>query len=284
MMEVVIITGLSGAGKTKAADWFEDKGYYCIDNMPPALIKNFIELAMTGKRKIEKAAFVVDIRGGQFFGDLKEMITALSADANIDFKIVFIEASDEALIRRFNEVRRSHPLSSAIITRDIIQAERTQLEELRSNAHFIIDNSNLKVAELKAELDKLFVSKTKKDSFGLNFMSFGYKHGIPTEADWVIDVRFIPNPYYVSSLKKLTGNNKKVAQYVLKQDITKEFINRLQEIITRLVPCYIKEGKYNLTIAFGCTGGQHRSVTLANEFYKIFSAQGWRVTLEHREL
>ena len=132
MMEVVIITGLSGAGKTKAADWFEDKGYYCIDNMPPALIKNFIELAMTGKRKIEKAAFVVDIRGGQFFGDLKEMITALSADANIDFKIVFIEASDEALIRRFNEVRRSHPLSSAIITRDIIQAERTQLEELRS--------------------------------------------------------------------------------------------------------------------------------------------------------
>jgi len=137
---------------------------------------------------------------------------------------------------------------------------------------------------MNSELDKLFESKTKKDTFVINFMSFGYKHGMPTEADWVIDVRFIPNPYYVSSLKRLTGNNKKVAQYVMKQDVTKEFVNRIQEIITRLVPCYVKEGKYSLTVAFGCTGGQHRSVTLANEFYKIFTSQGWRVTLEHREL
>lgn len=283
-MEVVIITGLSGAGKTKASDWFEDKGYYCIDNMPPALIKNFIDLAMTGVRKIEKAAFVVDIRGGQFFGDLKEMMAALDADINIDFKIVFIEASDEALIRRFNEARRNHPLSASSITREAIQAERKQLEELRSYAHFVIDTSSLKVAELNAELDKIFGSKTKKDSFVLKFMSFGYKHGIPTEANWVVDVRFIPNPYYVPSLKRLTGNNKKVSQYVLKQDVTKEFINRLQEIIIRLVPCYVKEGKYSLTVAFGCTGGQHRSVTLANEFYRIFTAEGWSVTLEHREL
>lgn len=283
-MEVVIITGLSGAGKTKVSDWFEDKGYYCIDNMPPALIKNFIELAMTGKKKIEKAAFVVDIRGGEFFGDMKEMIAALESDANIDFKIVFIEASDEALIRRFNEARRNHPLSASSITREAIQDERKLLEELRSHAHFVIDTSSLKVAELNAELEKIFSSKTKKDSFGLKFMSFGYKHGMPTEADWVIDVRFIPNPYYVSSLKKLTGNNKKVAHYVLKQDVTIEFVNRLQEIIKRLVPCYVKEGKYSLTVAFGCTGGQHRSVTLANELYKIFTAEGWRVTLEHREL
>ena len=283
-MEVVIITGLSGAGKTKAADWFEDKGYYCIDNMPPALIKNFIDLAMTGKRKIQKAAFVVDIRGGQFFGDLKEVVTALIDDINVDFKILFIEASDEALIRRYNESRRSHPLSDSVITRSTIEAERERLAELRSLANYVIDTSSLKVAEMNSELDKLFESKTKKDTFVINFMSFGYKHGMPTEADWVIDVRFIPNPYYVSSLKRLTGNNKKVAQYVMKQDVTKEFVNRIQEIITRLVPCYVKEGKYSLTVAFGCTGGQHRSVTLANEFYKIFTSQGWRVTLEHREL
>lgn len=283
-MEVVIITGLSGAGKTKAADWFEDKGYYCIDNMPPALIKNFIDLAMTGKRKIQKAAFVVDIRGGQFFGDLKEVVTALTDDINVDFKILFIEASDEALIRRYNESRRSHPLSDSVITRSTIEAERERLAELRILANYVIDTSSLKVAEMNSELDKLFESKTKKDTFVINFMSFGYKHGMPTEADWVIDVRFIPNPYYVSSLKRLTGNNKKVAQYVMKQDVTKEFVNRIQEIITRLVPCYVKEGKYSLTVAFGCTGGQHRSVTLANEFYKIFTSQGWRVTLEHREL
>lgn len=283
-MEVVIITGLSGAGKTKAADWFEDKGYYCIDNMPPALIKNFIDLAMTGKRKIDKAAFVIDIRGGEFFGDLKEMLISLKDDINIDFRIVFVEASDEALIRRFNEARRSHHLASSTTTKEAIQRERKELDELRRMADFVIDTSTLKVAELNSELDKLFEAKTKKDSFVLNFMSFGYKHGIPMEADWVLDVRFIPNPYYVASLKKLTGNNKKVAQYVMKQDITQEFANRLYEIIIRLVPCYIKEGKYSLTIAFGCTGGQHRSVALANEFYKRFNQTGWRVTLEHREL
>lgn len=283
-MEVVIITGMSGAGKTKAADWFEDKGYYCIDNMPPALIRNFIELAVTGQRKIEKAAFVVDIRGGQFFGDLKELIMSLKDDISVGLRIVFIEASDESLIRRFKEARRSHPLSSAAVTKEVIQEERSELAELRSMADFVIDTTALKVAELNSELDKLFESKTKKDSFVINFMSFGYKHGIPTEADWVIDVRFIPNPYYVASLKKLTGNNKKVAQYVMRQDITKEFANRLHEVIIRLVPCYVKEGKYSLTIAFGCTGGQHRSVTLANEFYKRFTAAGWRATLEHKEL
>ncbi len=283
-MEVVIITGLSGAGKTKTSDWFEDKGYYCIDNMPPSLIGNFIELAATGKRKIKKAAFVVDIRGGQFFGDLKELIISLRDDMNVDLKILFIEASDEALIRRFNEVRRSHPLSAYAVTRDAIQEERRELEELRGMADFVIDTSTLKVAELNSELDKLFESKTKNDSFVINFMSFGYKHGIPTEADWVIDVRFIPNPYYVSSLKKLTGNNKKVAQYVMRQDITKEFVNRLYEIIIKLAPRYAKEGKYSLTIAFGCTGGQHRSVTLANEFYRRMTEEGWRTTLEHREL
>lgn len=282
-MEVVIITGLSGAGKTKASDWFEDKGYYCIDNMPPALIKNFIDLALAGNRKIDKAAFVVDIRGGEFFDDLKEIVQELEADPNVDFKILFIEASDAALIRRFNEARRVHPLSPSI-TKEVINDEREKLSELRKNAHFVIDTSTLKVAELNSELEHIFEDKTKNDTFVLKFMSFGYKHGIPAEADWVLDVRFIPNPYYVPSLKKLTGNNKKVSQYVLKQDVTKAFATRLQEVLMRLIPAYVKEGKYSLTVAFGCTGGQHRSVTLANEFYRIFTQEGYRVTLEHKEL
>lgn len=283
-MEVVIITGLSGAGKTKAADWFEDKGYYCIDNMPPALIKNFIDLSLTGAKKVQKAAFVIDVRGGSFFGDLRANIAALEKDENVDFKILFIEASNETLIRRYNESRRIHPLSTAAITADIIEEERRELAELRTYATYIIDTSSLKVAELNSELDRLFAKGEANDSFILNFMSFGYKHGIPIEADWVLDVRFIPNPYYVPSLKNLTGNNKKVSQYVLRQDITKEFINRLVEIIKRLIPCYIKEGKYSLTVALGCTGGHHRSVAVANEVYRIFTEEGRRATIEHRDL
>lgn len=283
-MEVVIITGLSGAGKTKAADWFEDKGYYCIDNMPPALIKNFIDLTLTGSKKVKKAAFVVDVRGGQFFGDLKASINGLEGDPNVDFKILFVEASDETLIRRYNETRRIHPLSTAAITKEVIEEERSQLAELRNHASYIIDTSSLKVAEFNAELNKLFTEEGDKSSFVLNIMSFGYKHGIPIEADWVLDVRFIPNPYYVPSLKHLTGNNKKVSQYVLRQDISKEFVNRIQELIKRLIPCYIKEGKYSLTVAFGCTGGHHRSVAIANEMHRIFTEEGRRVTLEHRDL
>ena len=283
-MEVVIITGLSGAGKSKAADWFEDKGYYCIDNMPPALIKNFIDLTCSGSRDIERAAFVVDIRGGTFFDELKDVIETLRNDERLDFKILFIEASNQSLVRRYKEARRQHPLSENIITAKTIQEERDKLKSLKDNADYVVDTTTLKVADFHNELDNLFFKKTKKDSFTLKFMSFGYKYRVPSEADWVIDVRFIPNPYYVPSLKHLTGNNKKIQQYVLKHDVTKNFIEGLKDGILRLVPYYSKEGKYSLTIAFGCTGGQHRSVTLANEFYRIFSEEGWRVTLEHKEL
>lgn len=283
-MEVVIITGLSGAGKTKAADWFEDKGFYCIDNMPPALIKNFIELTLTGNRKVEKAAFVVDIRGGLFFNDLQTNLRELEKDENVDFKILFIEASDEVLIRRYNEARRVHPLTATTANEEIIERERDALAELRAHANYVVDTSNMKVAEFNLELQKLFMDDAAKESFALNIMSFGYKKGIPLEADCVIDVRFIPNPFYVDSLKELTGNNKKVSQYVLKHDITKEFLARTKEIIDRIIPCYIKEGKYSLTIAFGCTGGQHRSVAIANEVARIFTEEGRSVKLTHREL
>ena len=283
-MEVVIITGLSGAGKTKAADWFEDRDYYCIDNMPPALIKNFIELALSGNRQIEKAAFVIDIRGGQFLGDIGETVGKLAADKNLDFKILYIEASDETLVRRYKENRRVHPLSMAPISKDIIAKEREMLAGLRAQATYIIDTSFLKVAEFNSQLDSLFQAGTETESFLIDIQSFGFKKGVPQEADIIMDVRFIPNPYYVPSLKHLTGNNKKVSQYVLKHSVTKEFIESLHTMLARIIPCYVKEGKYSLRIAFGCTGGQHRSVAVANEMARIFREEGRRVTLEHREL
>lgn len=283
-MEVVIITGLSGAGKTKAADWFEDRDYYCIDNMPPALIKNFIDLALTGKKEITKAAFVIDIRGGQFLGGIEDIVGELARDIALDFKILYIEASDQALIRRYKENRRVHPLSMAPISHEIIAKEREMLAGLRNQATYIIDTSFLKVAEFNAQLDDLFNDGKEKDSFLIDIQSFGFKKGVPQEADIVMDVRFIPNPYYVPSLKNLTGNNKKVSQYVLKHRVTQEFIESMHQMLARLIPCYVKEGKYSLCIAFGCTGGHHRSVAVANEMARIFREEGRRVTLEHRDL
>ena len=235
-MEVVIITGLSGAGKTKAADWFEDRDYYCIDNMPPALIKNFIDLALSGNKEITKAAFVIDIRGGQFLGGIEDIVGELAMDNGVDCKILYIEASDQALIRRYKENRRVHPLSMAPISHEIIAKEREMLAGLRSQATYIIDTSFLKVAEFNAQLDDLFNDGKEKDSFLIDIQSFGFKKGVPQEADIVMDVRFIPNPYYVPSLKNLTGNNKKVSQYVLKHRVTQEFIESMHQMLARLIP------------------------------------------------
>lgn len=283
-MKVVIVTGLSGAGKTHAADWFEDHGYYCVDNMPPSLILNFVELAMISGSRIDKAAFVVDVRGGEFFRDFNNCLETLEHYDGIDFKILFIEASDSTLVKRYNETRRNHPLSTGAATVEIIRKERNTLRELREHADYIIDTTRLKVAGLNSELDRIFDEGREESSFAINIMSFGYKYGIPIEADMVFDMRFIPNPYYVSSLKKLTGNNKKVSQYVLKHQIAQAFIKTLREMINEMAPHYIKEGKYHLNLAFGCTGGQHRSVATANKMAEIFKEDGYRVNLEHRQL
>ncbi len=283
-MDVVIVTGLSGAGKTKAIEWFEDRGYYCIDNIPPTLIKNFMELSISGNKKIKKAAFGIDVRGGDFLADSRRVIDVLKADEGINLKTLFIEASNEALIRRYKETRRMHPLSNQPITNAVIEEEKSKLSDLRTEANYVIDTSRMKVADFNAEMSKIFEAGDAGRTFVLNIMSFGYKKGIPMEVDWVVDARFIPNPYYVPSLKKLTGNNKKVKAFVLRKDVTKEFLNRYTELIRKEIPNYIKEGKYSLTIAVGCTGGQHRSVVLANEIARIFSEEGRRVTLEQRDL
>jgi len=281
-MEVVIITGLSGAGKSQAVDCLEDLGYYCIDNMPPALIKNFIALSSAEKSNIQKAAFVVDIRGGEFFDELNGAMEDLKR-SSLDYKIIFLGASDEALIRRFNETRRVHPLTGQAITTKTIDREREALRDIKNCSDYVIDTSNMKPADLKNHLHDIFVSSNGKDTFIINLMSFGFKRGIPMTADMVFDMRFIPNPYYFRSMKRLTGRSKRVREFVLKHEETQVFIDNLTKMVSDMIPCYQREGKYHLNIAFGCTGGQHRSVAIAGEFERIFREKGWRVTLEHRD-
>ncbi|MBQ2270456.1 MAG: RNase adapter RapZ [Firmicutes bacterium] len=282
-MEILIVTGLSGAGKSQAIHFIEDMDYYCIDNMPPALIRDFVNLAAQDKMSIQKAAFVVDIRGGEFFGDLKTVLDEMR-DNGTEYKLLFLEATDDVLIRRYKETRRQHPLSKTGSVREGIEAERKRLETIRKEATYIIDTSNMKAARLNLELRAVLLGEETKENFTITVESFGYKHGMPPEADWVFDMRFIPNPYYLSSMRKLTGNSKKVQDYVMKFPESQAFVTQVHAMINELIPHYIREGKYHLVLAFGCTGGQHRSVTMANKFAEIFKEEGKRVVLIHRNL
>ncbi|MEI8216723.1 MAG: RNase adapter RapZ [Eubacteriales bacterium] len=282
-MDVVIVTGLSGAGKTQAVNCMEDMGYYCIDNMPPALIKNFIELSLQDKITIEKAAFVVDIRGGEFFDDFKASLLDLNKEA-VNFKVLFLEASDEVLIRRFKEVRRAHPLSGSSSILEGITMEREKLTEIRSIADYIIDTSNMKSADLKSEISKLLTSERESLKVTISIMSFGYKNGIPLDADLVFDVRFLPNPFYLSSMKRLTGNSKRVKSYVMKFKESSVFIDMVDKMVGYLIPLYVREGKSHLVIAFGCTGGQHRSVVMANLLTEMLKKDDYSIIQIHRDL
>ena len=281
-MEFIIITGMSGAGKSQAKKCLEDMSFYCIDNLPPSLIGDFIELSVSNS-EIKKAAFVIDIRGGQFFDDLKESIEQLKKEGR-KFKVLFLEASDETLIRRYKETRRDHPMSVGGSIVKGIREERNRLSEIRQVSDYIIDTSSLKSSQLKTMISAILEEEQQQVNLTLNIVSFGYKHGIPLDADNVFDVRFIPNPFYLKSLKKLTGNNKKVQDYVLRWPETQEFLRKTYEMTQYLIPFYIKQGKSNLVIAFGCTGGQHRSVTIANRFYEMLLNDGYRVTITHKEL
>lgn len=285
-LSIFLVTGLSGAGKTVVADWFEDKGFYCVDNMPPSLIDSFVELSKSSAH-IDRIAIIIDVRGGEFFDDLSSALDRLKNDLNVDLKILFVEASDKALMRRYNESRRNHPLfvgTSGATDSNVIGKERELLAGIRKRADYVVDTTGLSVAHLNNMLDKTFRDDVPSVPFTINIQSFGYKRGLPETADVVVDMRFIPNPFYVKSLKKLTGRNKKVQDYVLRQQITRLFIDDFSRLIKSLVPHYQNEGKKHLNIAFGCTGGQHRSVALAEEFGKIFSSAGYLVTIEHRDL
>ncbi len=282
-MEIVIITGMSGAGKSTAMDCLEDRGYYCVDNMPPALISSFIGLARMQNGKIKKAAFVVDIRGGEFFDELNSALEDLRTD-DISAKIIYLEATDEALVRRFNETRRIHPMTHESPDQEDFQRERERLSSIREKADFIIDTSNMKTAKLKNEIADIFDGENKEEVFVMNISSFGFKNGVPLNADMIFDVRFIPNPYYVPSLKRSTGNSRKVKEYVMKHHEAEVFLKNVDKLVNNTIPGFMREGKYHLNLAFGCTGGQHRSVALANEFSALMQRQGKQVTLEHRDV
>ena len=279
-MQLIILTGLSGAGKSYALNCFEDLGYYCIDNMPPALLADFCSLINHNTLEVEKAAVCIDVRAGKQYRELLKQLDRLE---DIDTKIVFLEASDGVLVRRYNETRRHHPLSEKSVKEGLTE-EREILAPTRKKADYVIDTSGMKQAKLKETIVDLILGDEDKDTFIVNVSSFGYKHGIPTEADVVLDMRFIPNPYYVPSLKNLTGNSKKVREFVLKQEVTKEFLDGIMPLIESLIPSYMREGKYNLNIACGCTGGHHRSVAMANEISKRLGDKGFDVTLTHRDI
>lgn len=282
-MKTVIVTGLSGAGKSQAMNCLEELGYYCVDNMPPALIKSFVQLAAEGTAPIERAAFAVDVRGGELFADMEKALESLEEDG-IEYRILYLEASEEVLIRRFSETRRQHPLSRGESTQEGLKRETSMLRDLRARADYVIDTSNMKSARLWEEVKDLVTSGESEKTFVVNIASFGYKRGIPLGADMVFDMRFIPNPYYVKSLRELTGNNKKVQDYVMKQDVTQDFLQKVEPLVLELIPSYMREGKYNLNLAFGCTGGHHRSVAMANEMAERLRSHGKRVTVEHRDL
>ena len=283
-MQTVIVTGLSGAGKTKTVEWFEDNGYYCVDNMPPSLIENFITLARDSKSSVTKAAFAVDIRGGQFFKDLKETIIKMNNAEDIDCKILFIEASTRELIKRYSETRRRHPLASGPVSGEVVRNERMILREIRNLSDYIIDTTNMKPAELKAEIGDIVMGENRDSLFTLNVISFGFKHGLPIETDMIFDMRFIPNPFYIPELKRLTGRDREVYDYVMDQPIAQDFAQQIPDLVEGLIPGYMKEGKYHLNISFGCTGGQHRSVAMAERFFKEMNRRGFRTTIDHRDL
>lgn len=282
-MKVVIVTGMSGAGKTAALNALEDMGYYAVDNLPPDLIKDFIKLLSNNKSNITKTAIVVDIRSGILFSKLYEEVLLLK-NAGEDISILFLDARDEILVRRFKQLRRPHPLGNTGNILSEISEERDSLKQLRDNATHIIDTSTLTLGELKSRILSFYGSENlKNENINITIMSFGFKNGTLLDADLVFDVRFIPNPYYVDELKEKTGEDKDVRDFVFKYDRTKIFLDKVKDLINYLLPFYKEEGKTNLVIGIGCTGGRHRSVAIANELGRQFEEKGETVYVSHRD-
>lgn len=281
-VQVIIITGQSGAGKSNVANCLEDMGYYCVDNLPPALMYKFIELAMQSQGKIDRVALVIDVRGGDFFQDLFASLRELEENG-IAYEIIFLEASDEVLVQRFKESRRRHPLAPNSRLVEAIQKERSMLEELRGRANLIINTSDLTPRELKDKLTDLF-SAGRTGDFTINVLSFGYKLGIPMDSDIIMDVRFLPNPFYDPQMRSMTGKDQMVIDYVLGAAVTRSFSRRFLNLLRFLIPYYIQEGKTNLAISIGCTGGQHRSVVLADYVGEHLKKAGYNTVILHRDL
>ena len=283
-MRFVIITGMSGAGKSTALKMLEDMGYFCVDNLPIALLGKFAELAGAPGGEINKVALGVDIRSGQALGELETELEKL-AIKGLSYEILFLDASDSVLVKRYKETRRSHPLAKGGRVDKGIQEEREKLAFLKKHADYILDTSQLLTRELNQGLDKIFMQNQEFKNLMITVLSFGFKYGIPQDCDLVFDVRFLPNPFYVDDLKQKTGNDKEVQDYVMGFEVSHVFLNKLTDMLEFLIPNYVLEGKNQLVIGVGCTGGKHRSVTLANRLYEALNGQKeYGVRLEHRDI
>ena len=279
--ELVILTGMSGSGKASALKAFEDLGYYAVDNLPLELMTQFAEIVRES-RDIKRAALVIDVREGirleEFPANLKKIQNILAT------KVLFLEASDDALVRRFSETRRPHPMGRGDTVVQSIEEERKRLDPIRNVADIVLETTKFNVHELRAHINAQFDQEASEQNLTIASMSFGFKNGVPTDADLVFDVRFLPNPHFIEEFRPLTGKDPKVAKYVRSFPQTEEFLEKTTEMLTFLLPFYIKEGKSYLTVAFGCTGGQHRSVMIAEEMQRRLGVEGYRVKVTHRDM
>lgn len=281
-MDFTILTGMSGSGKTNAIHFFEDLGYFCIDNMPPALIPMLSDILGTVKDKFRNVALVVDVRVGEMINQLLDKIKLLKEEYNV--RLIFLDASDSALVKRYKETRRNHPLNNPQGLLASIEEERKMLCKLKDEADCIIDTTSLSVSELRDRFNDIYNLTNVNAMFEIKVMSFGFKHGIPMDADNVYDVRCFPNPFYIPELKQKTGNDKPVQDYVLNSPSATEFLSKLKEMMDFMIPMYIEEGRKSLIIAIGCTGGHHRSVTFANKLFEHLKEQGYTTNIIHRDI
>ncbi len=282
-MEFLVITGMSGAGKSQVMKVMEDMGYYCMDNLPPALLTKFAELCIESKKPIENIAVVLDIRGGLFFDDLFKSLDDLEAK-EFNYKILFLDSSDRVLIKRYKELRRPHPLNPDGSIIDGIMEERKQLQEVKERADYIMDTSSLTLGMLKEEIANIFLEDGEKRNITISVTSFGFKNGILMDGDLIFDVRFIPNPFYIPELKHISGENNETKDYVFKWPQTDTFIDKTIDMLEFLIPYYVTEGKTQLVIGIGCTGGFHRSVAISNRIAEILVSNGHRTIVSHRDM
>ncbi len=282
-MQFTVVTGLSGSGKTQVVRFLEDSGYFCIDNLPPVLIPKFAEMLFSVNSKYEKVAVVIDTRVGDMINELLENLEIVKESGH-DYKLLFVEASDDVLVKRYKETRRSHPLQSENGLLSSIKSEREMLSRLYDAAHVVIDTSDLSVSELYDKLREIFYKSHEKSGMDINILAFGFKYGIPMDADLVFDVRCFPNPFYVDELREKTGNDKEVQDFVLESTAAREFLEKLIDMAKHLLPLYIEEGKANTTIAVGCTGGKHRSVTFANRLGDALKDAGYDINMIYRDI
>ena len=283
-MEFLIISGLSGAGKSRTADILEDLDFYCVDNMPVALLPKFAELCLATRGRYERVALVTDVRERDSFDELFKALDSLW-EMDLDYRILFVEADVPTIVKRYKETRRRHPLAQeGGSIEDAVRREINLLENLRERADYVINTSHLTLGQLQSEIYRLFVGENLSRALSVNVMSFGFKYGLPIEADLVFDVRFLPNPYYVSELKNRTGLEEPVRDFIMKHDVSNEFLKRLYELIRFLLPLYVEEGKHTLTIAVGCTGGRHRSVAVANALTEFIKQLSYDAQLVNRDI